>query len=99
MNGPAIFQCFITFIFCDLPFVFCYIDDILVFSTSPEEHTNHLRILFQRLNKYGLSLNLSNSKVFVRELDFLGHTISAKGFKPTSQRIEFFKKLERPRTV
>lgn len=95
-NAPATFQCFINSIFCDLPFVFSYIDDIIVYSSSPEEHTNHFKVILLHLNKLGLSLNLPKSKCFVEEVDFLGHMISPKGFKPTVKRIEFFKMMEQP---
>lgn len=99
-NAPATFQRFMNSIVGDLPFIFCYLDDILVYSTNPEEHANHLQILFQRLEKYGLSLNINKSKFFVQEVDdFLGHKITPSGFQPTTHRIEFFKTMKKPRTI
>ncbi|CAI9720541.1 Hypothetical predicted protein [Octopus vulgaris] len=40
-----------------LPFVYAYIDDILVASNSDEEHNQHLHLLFERLRKYGVVIN------------------------------------------
>lgn len=46
-NAAQTFQRFIDAVTRGLPFVFAYVDDLLVASSTPEEHTNHLRLLFQ----------------------------------------------------
>jgi len=53
------FQRFMDEILKDLDFCFAYIDDILVFSPSPQEHDQHLRTLFTQLQKFGILLNPS----------------------------------------
>ena len=53
-NAAQTFQRFMDEILMDLPFCFAYIDDILVFSESVEDHDRHLRILFTQLKKYGI---------------------------------------------
>ncbi|GFW35981.1 hypothetical protein TNCV_1928081 [Trichonephila clavipes] len=58
-NAAATFQRFIDEVLRNLPFVFAFVDDILVASSSPEEHLQHLQILFTRLQQYGLSLKPS----------------------------------------
>lgn len=98
-NAPATFQRFIDSILFDLDFVFCYLDDILIFSDNEEQHNEHLNILFQRLCDYGLTINLTKCKFFVEQVDFLGQHISREGFQPTSERIEFIKNLKRPNTI
>ena len=45
-----------------LPFVFCYLDDLRVASRSPQEHINHLFILFKRLREFSLVINLEVEK-------------------------------------
>ncbi|GFU90809.1 hypothetical protein TNCV_1239581 [Trichonephila clavipes] len=55
-NAAATFQRFIDEVLRNLPFVFAFVDDILVASSSPEEHLQHLQILFTRLQQYGPSL-------------------------------------------
>ena len=44
-----------------LPFVFTYIDDLLIASETPEEHEHHLRTLFTRLSEYGVIINPRNA--------------------------------------
>ena len=56
-----------------LSFVFVYLDDILIFSRSQEEHRAHLRQLFGRLQEHGLVITLSKCKFGVNEIHFLGH--------------------------
>ncbi len=98
-NAPGVFQRFVNSIFGDLSFVFVYIDDILVFSSNPNEHINHLKILFQCLDRFGLAINIEKCKFCAGELNFLGHKTSSKGFQPTDQRVEFFKMMQRPCTI
>jgi hypothetical protein len=56
-NGAQTFQRFMDEVCRDLDFVFVFIDDFLVFSTTPDQHRYHLRQLFQRLEHYGLVIN------------------------------------------
>ncbi len=79
-NARGTFQRFVNSIFGDLSFVFVYIDDMLVFSSNPNEHIIHLKILFQHLDRCGLTINIEKCKFCVGELNFLGHKISSKGF-------------------
>lgn len=98
-NAPSTFQRFMDTVLKDLNFVFCYIDDILVFSNDNEEHLNHLNLLFERLEKFGLSINAEKCSFFREEVNFLGHHISPSGFRPTEEKIEFFKTLSPPTTI
>ena len=85
-NASSMQQHFMHKILGYLPFLFIYIDDILCFSDSEEEHCEHLRIVFQILHKYSLAINLEKAKFFVCELDFLGQHISKDGFRPTEAK-------------
>ncbi len=98
-NAPSTFMRFINSILSDLPFLFVYLDDILVFANTKSQHLEYLRILFQRLNNYGLTINFKKSVFCAESVEFLGHTVTAEGVKPTSQRIEFFRNLSRPLTI
>ena len=55
-NAPATFQAFMNEIFCDLldTCVVIYLDNILVYSKTPEEHEEHLRLVLERLKKHQL---------------------------------------------
>lgn len=98
-NAPSTFQRFMNAVLKDLTFTFRYIDDILVFSRDAAEHASHLNTLFTRLRKFGLSVNINKCQFFCPQVDFLGHTISESGFKPTAERVEFFKNLTLPTTI
>jgi len=64
------------------------VDDILVASSNPEEHVEHLRIVFERLERYHLRLNLDKCKFGVAELIFLGHLVNGKGYRPPPGKVQ-----------
>lgn len=98
-NGPSSFQRFINEVVRGLNFCFAYLDDILVASSSPEEHSKHLEIVFGRLNQYGLRLNISKSTFGVNEIVFLGYTITREGTKPDPNRVMAIREHKRPENV
>jgi hypothetical protein len=57
-------------------FVVVYIDDILIYNSSLEEHAEHLRKVFQRLRENKLYVKLEKCEFGVTEVDFLGHKIT-----------------------
>src|SRR5436190_682324 len=76
INVSAIFQVYINHVLCDLVDDFCivYLDDILVFSKSEEEHYQHLQLIIKHLYHTELYVNLKKCKFFkikVKYLDFL----------------------------
>ena len=80
-------------------FVYCYLDDLRVASRSPEEHITHLRILFQRLQQFGLVINLEKCVFHASEIEFLGHHMSARGALPLSSNMEAVQLFPEPDTV
>jgi len=79
-NAPAIFMDYMNKIFHPFldQFVVLFIDDILIYSKSLEEHGEHLRIVLQILNKKKLYAKLSKCEFWLEEVKFLGHVISNK---------------------
>lgn len=59
----------------DLDFVFAYIDDILIASSTSEEHETYLRIVLERLKKFSLRINPTKCEFGKNELTFLGYLI------------------------
>ncbi|CAM5080373.1 unnamed protein product [Natator depressus] len=65
----------------------CYLDDIIVFGNTSEEHDNNLQSVLNCISTAGLQLNRSKCKFKQTELTFLGHTISQAGLKPDPAHI------------
>ena len=100
-NAPAMFQRAIASVLTGLigRCVMLYIDDIVVFSKTEEEHAKHLREVLQRLRKTGLQLKLSKCSFGKREIDLLGHRVDAVGIKPLPERVEAVKRMAPPRNT
>src|SRR5688572_8807301 len=72
-------------------FVIVFINDILVYSKSDEEHANHLRIVLQTLNDKELHAKFSKCEFWLASVAFLSHVISGEGIRVDSQKIEAVK--------
>ena len=81
-NSGASFQRLMHEILGDLPFIFCYIDDILVGSRNPEEHEQQLRRLFSVLWENHLVINPEKCTFGQPTVSFLGHSVSSAGIAP-----------------
>eukprot|EP00794_Sanderia_malayensis_P001258 gene1258-biopygen485 len=86
-NAAQTFQRFIDEVIHGLDFVYAYIDDLLIGSSSGSEHLTHLEKLFERLLEYGLVVKASKCTFGADSLDFLGHRISASGISPLQSKI------------
>ena len=89
-NAPATFQGIMNRIFHQYlkNFVLVYLDDILVFSKTPKEHIEHLRVVFDILHKKKLYANLAKCHFAKNELEYLGHVIGKDGIKVDPRKIE-----------
>ncbi|BHF75000.1 hypothetical protein SprV_0501809300 [Sparganum proliferum] len=87
-NAAQTFQRFIDRVLRGLPFVYAYIDDLLVASRNAEEHKEHLALVFDRLDQFGVVINPSKCVLGVPSLDFLGHHVDAQGLRPLSSKVE-----------
>jgi Reverse transcriptase (RNA-dependent DNA polymerase)/RNase H-like domain found in reverse transcriptase len=86
-NAGMTFQRLMDRLFFDIPFVFVYLDDLLVARRSAAEHRRHLREVLQRLQDNGLVLNADKCVWGQSSLEFLGHQVSAQGVAPLVDRI------------
>jgi hypothetical protein len=80
-------------------FVVVYIDDILIYSGSLEEHAEHLRKVFQRLKENKLYAKLEKCEFGVMEVDFLGHRITQEGLKMNDHKVKAIVDWEPPKSV
>lgn len=92
-NAAQTFQRFMNQVFFGLDFAFVYIDDVLIASKNPNEHFEHLKQIFERLKEYGLTIKSEKCIFGVASLEFLSHTISKEGIKPTKERVEVIHKF------
>lgn len=100
-NSPALFQSTMNRIFNDYldDFVMVYLDDILIYSKSKEEHEFHVRKVLQRLRDEQLIANLKKCDFFKTELEFLGFHISAGGYLPSREKVKAIQEWPIPTNV
>ena len=83
-NAAQSFQRFIDEALRGLHFSYAYIDDVLIASSTPDEHTQHLRAVLERFQQYGVIINPSKCELGVKSLHFLlflGHQVDSKGIQ------------------
>ncbi|XP_063635129.1 uncharacterized protein LOC134805855 [Cydia splendana] len=98
-NAGQTFQRFVDEMTRGLDFCYTYLDDFLVYSTCHEEHEDHLRQLFSRLQQYGMVINTSKCVFGKSQVTFLGYSISADGIKPLETKVQAIKDYPVPKTV
>ena len=87
-NAAQTFQRFIDQVLRGLPFSYAYIDDVLVASSSTEEHIQHLRMVLERFKQYGVIIKPSKCVLGVTTLEFLGHQVNSEGIKPLEEKVK-----------
>jgi hypothetical protein len=80
-------------------FVVVFIDDILVYSKSEEEHAGHLHVVLQRLREHRLYAKLSKCDFWLKEIKFLGHTISQAGITVDPDKVQEVTNWKPPTTL
>ena len=103
-NSPSVFQRVMNQIFHKQLNKYClvYIDDILIFSKTPDEHLTHLADVLRTIRENKLSIKTKKCHFFQPELKFLGHIISQDGISPDPEKVAVVKQwppLERQTDV
>ncbi|GJT08401.1 putative reverse transcriptase domain-containing protein [Tanacetum coccineum] len=99
-NAPAVFMDLMNRVcrpYLD-KFVIVFIDDILIYSKTQEEHVEHLRLVLGLLKKEKLYAKFSKCEFWLREVQFLGHVINGDGIHVDPSKIEVVKNWKAPRT-
>ena len=101
INAPATFQRLMHDYLGDLNMNWCivYLDDIIIFSDTKEEHLKRLEAVFQKLAAAGLKLKPSKCFFFREEIEYLGHVVSGKGIATNPKKIEAVTKWPTPKTI
>lgn len=79
--------------------VLVFVDDILVYSRTLEEHKNHLRQVFETLSKHQLRVKLSKCSFAQTQLSYLGHIISVDGVSTDPEKIQVVRQWPVPVSV
>ena len=87
-----------TGILRDFNFAIAYLDDIMIFSRTAEEHLTHIRKVFKKLQLAKLSMKLSKCHFFSKEIQYLGHILSTKGIHLLSSKTQAIQKMYPPAT-
>lgn len=98
-SAPEIFAKTLTTLLADLKGIVIYLDDILVYGKTKEEHDANLRALLDRLRELNLKVNHDKSVFNTECVDFLGHEISIHGIKPDHQKLEKILDFRRPESL
>jgi Reverse transcriptase (RNA-dependent DNA polymerase) len=88
-NAPNVFQALMKDVFREFPddFVMVYLDDIIIYSKSEEEHLQHAEPVLQKLKNHELCGKLSKCHFNETEVDFLGHLVNAEGIKMQKNKV------------
>ncbi|MFH3635247.1 reverse transcriptase family protein [Acinetobacter baumannii] len=100
-NAPATFMMMMNTVFHDMldRGVVVFLDDILSYAKTAVEHEKILREVLKRLRANHLFAKPSKCEFGVQEVEFLGHTITPEGMKPSKDKLEAIKNWESPRTL
>jgi hypothetical protein len=89
-NAPAYFMYLMNSAFMPKldKFVVVFIDDILIYSKTKEDHANHIRVVLQRLRDHRLYAKFSKCEFWLDSVKFLGHTISSEGISVDPTKVQ-----------
>ncbi len=99
-NAPAVFQCLVNDVLRDLldKTVFVYLDDILIFSSSMEEHISHVQDVLKRLLENKLYVKAEKCEFHVPSVSFLGFVVEKGQLRPDPSKVEAVKDWPVPTT-
>ena len=81
----------------NLTYALIYLDDVIVFSWTEEDHLIRLRAVFEHFREHGLKLKPSKCHFLWKEITFLGHKVSEEGMKPGEEGLKSIAKMAPPR--
>ena len=104
-NAPAVFQRLVQEVLEGLnpeggpDLVTAYLDDILIFSETLQDHMSHLKMVMDRIVAAGLKLNPSKCKFIQQEVEYLGHVITPQGLKTAQRHLRAVEEFPVPTSV
>ena len=98
-SAPGLFQRVMDTVMQGLPRVVCYLDDILVTGSTPEEHLETLEQVLQHLQTYGIRSKRAKCAFFCDAVEYLGHRIDATGLHTLSSKVEAVTQAPEPQDI
>ncbi|GFX40422.1 retrovirus-related Pol polyprotein from transposon 297 [Trichonephila clavipes] len=100
-NAPATFEHLMETVLKGLTFEACliYLDDVIIGGRTFEEHLQNIRKVLSKLSDANLKLNPSKCKFFQKEVNYLGHIISAEGVRTDPEKVSAVKNWKRPENL
>ena len=97
-QAPAYFQLLINKVLMECgKFAMGYLDDIIIFSQTEEDHLDQLENIFLRLEHFGLKMKREKCAFFKQHIQYLGHLISEEGIKPLPEKLQSIREMPAPR--
>ena len=99
-GSPRTFQCLVEKVLVGLPWKICqpYLGDFIILSSTPEEHLEHLRLVFERFRSHNLYIYPDKCDFFRMKVLFFGHIVSKDGLEVDPSKIEAVQKFQVPRS-
>ena len=99
-NAPPTFQRLMLNCLGELNLTYCliYLDDVIIFSKTEEEHLEWMHVVFNQFREHGLKLKLSKCKVFKTEINYLAHHVSKRGVLASKKNLEAIARCPPPDT-
>jgi len=100
-NAPATFQNYINHVFHDALDLYCmaYLDDVLIFSRTREEHTRHVHDVIRRLRDTGLQIDMNKSEFYTKKTKYLGLIISTEGISMDTEKVTAITNWQTPTSI
>ena len=100
-NAPQTFQRLMEGVLAGLQWEEClvYLDDIIIYSKTFNEHIDRLEHVFTRLEESGLKIKLEKCKFLVKEVNYLGHIVSGEGVRPDPKKVECVREYPTPQNA
>ena len=100
-NAPAYFMNLMNKVFMDKldKFVVIFIDDVLIYSKSAQEHEQHLRVVLEKLSAHKLYTKFSKCEFWLEKVAFLGNILTAEGVAVDPEKVEAVSNWQQPTNV
>jgi hypothetical protein len=97
--APDVFQNVMSKLVQDMEYVMTYLDDLLILTNSSfKDHLLKIEMVLARLSTAGMRVNISKSKLFAEQIEYLGYWITRQGIQPILNKVEAILNIKAPKT-